>query len=602
MHISRIFISNFRNFSEAEISLEDGVTCLVGENNTGKSNLIFALRLALDSGLSSVYRNLNEQDFHTGTEFSSPTQAVVSVEFSNFEANDASSALVAMWQTAPDSGKARLTYRFRPSREIVQKHENKEALPEKLSLDDYHWEIRGGGLTDPKDVKWHQNIGRSVSFSDLQQYQVIFLRPLRDVRQDLRETRTSPLNRLLDSSGIPDDEKETLVQILRDANAAISEGPTIAEAGKAIDGVYKETTGEAFSIDVRLGMSDPSFTSISRSLTLLLSNDALIDFEPFRNGLGLNNVLYISMLMEAFQRRAKNEKFAGQLLLIEEPEAHLHPQLQRVLFSGLKAKAFQTIVSTHSTHVTSSTPMGSLVLLTNQGTPATAATSPGLGDSLSANEVGDLERYLDATRSTIFFARKVILVEGPSELFLIAPMVKQVMGIDLERYGVSVIPIHGIHFDSYAKLFNYLGMPKKCAIVADGDLAPSDIGESPEDFVVQIPELEAQRSEFVRDFRCQTTFERAITMGGTLKMLASGIEELGAVKIAEDLRDGIEKLSAAGISKEQKSAEIDRLKQRVLNTANRYGKARFAQVVSKHTEHAAELPQYIRDAIEWLEL
>ena len=262
-------------------------------------------------------------------------------------------------------------------------------------------QVAGGGLNDPATVDGQGDLGTSVRFSDLQQFHVVFLHALRDVNQDLRQSRQSPLAKLIDASDIPDSEKDELVKILQEANKAISEKKTIHDTGASIEKAFQNTVGEAFNMAVRLGMADPSFSSIAKSLTLLLSNNALNDFEPYRNGLGLNNVLYISMLIESFERRVRNPKIAGQILLVEEPEAHLHPQLQRVLLEVLKDKHFQTILSSHSTHITYNAKFSSLVLLTNTGQSHTTVTNPAVSGSLSTFEIADLERYLDATRSTL---------------------------------------------------------------------------------------------------------------------------------------------------------------------------------------------------------
>lgn len=604
MYISRIVIRNFRNFKHVDVPINHGVTCLVGENNTGKSNLLHALRLAIDSNLSSTYRLLSEHDIHTGISISRANQVIVSVEFADYVGKVNETALVGCWEADDEEHIARLSYRFRPKLTVREALDAGDIDDGHLTIEDYHWELTGGGIHDPAIVDWSADLGTSIRFSDLQHFHVVFLHALRDVNQDLRQSRQSPLAKLIDASDIPEDEKNELVEILREANSEISNKKTIHETSTAIENAFHKTSGEAFNIAVRLGMADPSFTSIARSLTLLLSNSALEDFEPYRNGLGLNNLLYISMLVESFERRVINAQSAGQILLVEEPEAHLHPQLQRVLYEVLKNKPFQSIVSSHSTHITSNADLSSLVLLTNEGQPITTATSPGNDDLLSHKEMADLERYLDATRSTLLYARKVILVEGPAELFIIPPLVKKVMNIDLERFGVSVIPIYGIHFDVYAKLFCEMALPKKCAIIADGDLKPSDSDdiEDEEDSFPSPPDLDSLANEYVGVFRCSTTFERALTIPGLLLCLSSAAKECGATKIAQKLEDGHKKLKSGELEdKEIKELKGD-LRKSVLATAKRVGKARFAQVVSKHMDSAESIPKYIRDAIEWLEL
>src|ERR1039458_5143624 len=313
MYISRIVIRNFRNFEFLDLALGPGVFCIVGENNTGKTNLLHAIRLAIDISLSSQYRQLIEHDIHSGADLTVPNHVLVSLELSDYSGQEKECALVGAWEVSPDL--ARITYRFRPTRAVREEIEAEERAPSGLTLEDYNWELTGGGGIDPKDASWNEDFGHSVRFSDLQSFQVVFLQALRDVQQDLHQIRTSPLGKLLTTSDIPEAEKTALVEILRAANKSITGKPTISSTGKAIQKSFSSTVGDAFDISLRLGMADPSFSSIARSLTILLSNSAMSDFQPDRNGLGINNILYISMLLEYFERRVASPNTAGQLLL-----------------------------------------------------------------------------------------------------------------------------------------------------------------------------------------------------------------------------------------------------------------------------------------------
>jgi putative ATP-dependent endonuclease of OLD family len=365
MRISRVVIRNFRSFGHLDIPISEMTTCVIGENNTGKTNFLHAIRLCIDSALSSAFRSLLSRDIHSSTNISQPNQVLIGLEITDFAGKINEEALVGAWQFEPK--RARLIYRFRPKKSVREDLETEEIASGDLTLEDYHWEITAGGdpAHDLASIGWDEDVGTSIRFGDLQSFLVVYLPALRDVESELRQYRSSPLARLVDAMQIGSAEQEKLLDVLRDANKKIAADASIAAVAKAIDESFEKVTGPAFNMDIGLGVAEPTFQSVIRALRILLTNAAMQNFEPSSNGLGLNNILYVSILIEWFHKRILQQKSAGQIILFEEPEAHLHPQLQLTLYEALSKLPFQSILTTHSTHITANASLSSYVVLTS---------------------------------------------------------------------------------------------------------------------------------------------------------------------------------------------------------------------------------------------
>ena len=621
MYISEIKIDGYKNCNiKSTISFNPGLNILVGENASGKTTIIDAIRMILRD---SEQKYVTEDDFYKSFDNEEQRKNVlIDLKMGNLSPEERITFL--SWCNAEFEAELHLE---------IEKEPNQKGYFKKS--------IWGGK-------------SKSSAFEEetFDYIDTIYLPALRNAEEKLTNGKKSRLALLLKHQYKDEVRKKQLVDAFSEFNQSIIKNEDnkyseIEQAKKDINTAMKESMGTVFGQSVNLQFSESSFVSILQNIKMVFfPHMGEMDEKKFRdvaiNSLGYNNLLYIATVFAELEVVNKNNSLFT-VLLIEEPEAHLHPQIQSKLIKYLQKMAnekqnLQIIVTTHSAVIAASVGVDAIIHI--KGTE-TGITAKKIFDfQLDDNVKKYLNRWMDITKSTLLFSKGVILVEGICEAMLLPALAAIVLAeynqgrdetlpASLEEAGVSVVNVNGINFKYFFPLlydtegWDIERLPIRCSGITDKDPKSIEIvdeeGKKKKQKVypIETEEVEggneaiglAEELESTKQARLYVaslkTFEYDLAMCGNFALMAEVIKE--GWQTGDENRSGVKAECKKIIDKnneydgdnESRRKDAKYIYEHI--DSDELGKGIFSQLLLEKIEQGKEvkIPSYIKKAIIW---
>lgn len=469
MFLSELKLWNFRKYGIAagadietvapalSVNFHDGVNVLIGENDSGKTAIIDAIRYVLHTKSGEPIR-IDEKDFYKPQNGNRCRQFKIVCVFDGLSSED--TGLFLEWCGVKDleNGKKILTLHVTLTAQML---DDGRIIPHLYAG------MGGEGNVMPYEARGYLN--------------VVYLKPLRDALQDMTHGYKSRLAQILQAHpafGVSKLDVNGKHQLEKDYNNLKSAIDGFFEAkgngdGSDITKVLNTTIKDHFllkndSKEAVIQLTGSELGDILRQLDLVMEDN--------KSGLGSLNLLCMAAELLLFSEQMKGLK----LTLIEELEAHLHPQLQLRLIDYLSSegKYGQFILTTHSITLGATIPLKKMIVLKDDK----AFFMDEKSTRCTENDYRFLERFLDATKANLFFAKGLILVEGDAENIMI-PTIARIIGKDLHQYGVSIVNVGSTAYKRYVKIFERndgksFGMP--ISIISDLDIRSIEYYQDPD--------------------------------------------------------------------------------------------------------------------------
>ena len=516
MYISNISVENYRNFDYISVDFQDGINLLIGQNNAGKSNLLRAIALIFDNSLkkqlsiNDIYNNIPLEKLKSHSPKVSITVFLSQSENENLIGDEL--VTVSNWLISLDEPYlAKVQYEFFLPE--TQEEKYKDQIKDASTKEDARKIINDNFIRLYINKTWVGNPDNQIQIDgeSLNKFDFQFLDAVRDVERDMFSGRNTLLKSVIDffiDYDIKSDKKLTEIQqseeiAIRKKEFESTSHLLVDKLQERLKSGNKEILSYADDVGALFDKSEPDFegkiteNELYSVMQLIIKQNTGMSIPISHNGLGYNNLIFMSLLLAKMQVDSDG-KYLGSnakvfpILAIEEPEAHLHPTMQFQFIKFLKKnicdkKVKQVFITSHSTHITSSTQLDDIICLYKTNGKSEVAypgkvffdVDPYGLKKERTDSKKYVQRFLDATKSNMLFAEKVIFVEGIAEQLLMS-VFADYMDKSLEDNHISVINIGGRYFEHFLYLFDCTKestIKRKIACITDIDPARQEKGK-----------------------------------------------------------------------------------------------------------------------------